>query len=70
LLAGLHVRDREPLVLIGVVGLDHVQAAQALGVSRATFRVRLLRARRALARARAKAGEAQDRAHETKEATT
>jgi RNA polymerase sigma factor (sigma-70 family) len=50
-LARVHPRDREPLILIGVVGLDHAQAAQALGISRASFRVRLLRARRAIAQA-------------------
>ena len=70
LLERLHARDREPLLLVGVVGLDHAQAAQALGISRAS-RVRLLRARRALARARARADRSQDRTiHKAKEATT
>jgi RNA polymerase sigma factor (sigma-70 family) len=70
LLARLHARDREPLLLVGVVGLDYAQAAQALGISRATFRVRLLRARRALARARTRADGSQDRTREAAEATT
>jgi RNA polymerase sigma factor (sigma-70 family) len=69
-LAGLHSRDREPLLLIGVVGLDHAQAAQALGVSRATFRVRLLRARRALAREHARGPGSQARKRDAEEATT
>jgi RNA polymerase sigma factor (sigma-70 family) len=43
----LHLRDREPLVLVGHVGLTHTQAAQALGISGASFRIRLMRARRA-----------------------
>jgi RNA polymerase sigma-70 factor (ECF subfamily) len=49
----LHVRDREPLVLLGYVGLTSAQAAQALGISGTAFRVRLMRARRALRKARA-----------------
>jgi RNA polymerase sigma-70 factor (ECF subfamily) len=69
-LARLHARDREPLLLIGVVGLDHAQAAQALGISRATFRVRLLRARRALAKTRAHANGSRDRTREAAEART
>jgi RNA polymerase sigma factor (sigma-70 family) len=49
----LHVRDREPLVLLGYLGLTPAQAAQALGISGTAFRVRLMRARRALRKARA-----------------
>jgi len=47
----LHLRDREPLILLGHVGLSHIEAAQALGISTAAFRVRLMRARRALRKA-------------------
>lgn len=49
----LHVRNREPLVLLGYVGLTPAQAAQALGMSGTAFRVRLMRARRALRKVRA-----------------
>jgi RNA polymerase sigma-70 factor (ECF subfamily) len=51
----VHVRDREPLVLLGYVGLTPTQAAQALGISSGAFRVRVMRARRALRKARAQA---------------
>lgn len=51
----LHARDREPLVLLGYVELTPAQAAQALGISAAAFRVRVMRARRALRKARAQA---------------
>lgn len=42
--------EREVLLLIAWDGLDPTRAAQALGCSPATFRVRLHRARRAVAR--------------------
>jgi RNA polymerase sigma-70 factor (ECF subfamily) len=51
----LHVRDREPLVLLGYVGFTSAEAAQAMGISGAAFRVRVMRARRALRKARAQA---------------
>lgn len=54
----LHLRDREPLVLLGHVGLSSAEAAQALGISPATFRVRLMRARRALRKALTQSSEA------------
>ncbi len=44
-------RHREVLLLVGADGLDHEQAATALGLSPGAFRNRLLRARRALRRA-------------------
>jgi RNA polymerase sigma factor (sigma-70 family) len=47
----LSYRHREVLLLIGPDGLDHAQAAVALGLSPSAFRNRLLRARRALRRA-------------------
>lgn len=47
----LSYRHREVLLLVGPDGLDHAQAAEALGVSPGAFRNRLLRARRALRRA-------------------
>lgn len=43
--------DREALTLIAWDGLSYREAAQALGVREGTFAVRLLRARRRLARA-------------------
>jgi RNA polymerase sigma-70 factor (ECF subfamily) len=49
----LHLRNREPLVLLGYVGLTPAQAAQALGISGTAFRVRVMRARRALRKVRA-----------------
>jgi RNA polymerase sigma-70 factor, ECF subfamily len=42
--------DREALTLIAWDGLSHREAAEALGVREGTFAVRLLRARRRLAR--------------------
>ena len=42
--------DREALLLIGWEGLDHPTAAKVLGCSAVTFKVRLHRARRRLAR--------------------
>lgn len=44
----LHERDRELLTLVAWDGLSHEEAAEALGCSRATFAVRLHRARRRL----------------------
>lgn len=46
----LSSRHREVLLLVGPDGLDHEQAAEALGLSPSAFRNRLLRARRALRR--------------------
>ena len=50
-LAGLGERDREALRLVAWEDLDPEQAARAAGCSRATFAVRLHRARRRLAAA-------------------
>jgi RNA polymerase sigma-70 factor (ECF subfamily) len=50
-LAGLSERDREVLLLVAWEDLDPASAAAALGCSRATFAVRLHRARRRLAAA-------------------
>ena len=50
-LAGLGERDREALRLVAWEGLGPEQAARAAGCSRATFAVRLHRARRRLAAA-------------------
>jgi RNA polymerase sigma-70 factor (ECF subfamily) len=47
-LAALGEADRELLLLVGWDGLRPAEAAQSLGCSAATFRVRLLRARRRL----------------------
>lgn len=44
----LSVGDREALWLVGPLGLTGAQAAEALGVSPAAFRMRLMRARRSL----------------------
>jgi RNA polymerase sigma-70 factor (ECF subfamily) len=49
-LARLDEIDRETLLLVAWEGLDHGGAAYAAGCSAATFRVRLFRARRRLAR--------------------
>jgi RNA polymerase sigma factor (sigma-70 family) len=65
----LHVRDREPLVLLGYVGLTPAQAAQALGVSGTAFRVRVMRARRALRKVHAQT-KAESAPPSTQEATT
>jgi RNA polymerase sigma factor (sigma-70 family) len=46
--AGLSAGQREALLLISEDGLTPAEAAQVLGVSGATFRVRLARARRAV----------------------
>lgn len=54
-LARLNERDREILLLIAWEDLDPSSAAAALGCSRATFAVRLHRARRRLAAAMAQA---------------
>jgi RNA polymerase sigma factor (sigma-70 family) len=54
-LARLNERDREILLLIAWEDLDPSSAATALGCSRATFAVRLHRARRRLAAAMAQA---------------
>jgi RNA polymerase sigma factor (sigma-70 family) len=50
-LAGLAERDREALMLVAWEGLDAKRAARAAGCSRATFAVRLHRARQRLDRA-------------------
>jgi RNA polymerase sigma factor (sigma-70 family) len=47
-MARLPARQREALLLIGEDGLTPAEAARVLGVSGATFRVRLARARRAV----------------------
>jgi RNA polymerase sigma factor (sigma-70 family) len=47
----LSVGDREVLWLVGPLGFSGAQAAQALGVSPAAFRMRLMRARRLLRKA-------------------
>ena len=47
-IATLPERHREVLWLVGSDGLSTAEAAAALGISAGTFRVRLLRARRAL----------------------
>jgi RNA polymerase sigma factor (sigma-70 family) len=44
----LSVGDREALWLVGPLGLSGAQAAEALGMSPAAFRMRLMRARRSL----------------------
>jgi RNA polymerase sigma factor (sigma-70 family) len=49
-LAALTATDREALLLVAWEGLDHRAAAYAAGCSVTTFRVRLYRARRRLAR--------------------
>jgi RNA polymerase sigma-70 factor (ECF subfamily) len=49
-LARLSPADREALLLIGWEGLDHTAAAQVLGCPAVTFKVRVHRARRRLAR--------------------
>jgi RNA polymerase sigma factor (sigma-70 family) len=54
-LARLNERDREILLLVAWEDLDPASAAAALGCSRATFAVRLHRARRRLAAAMAQA---------------
>ena len=56
-LAALRRSDQETLRLIEWEQLDVAAAAQVMGCSAATFRVRLHRARRRLARALVKAGE-------------
>jgi RNA polymerase sigma-70 factor, ECF subfamily len=55
-LAGLRPNDQEALRLIEWEQLDVAAAAQAMGCSAATFRVRLHRARRRFARALGQAG--------------
>jgi RNA polymerase sigma-70 factor, ECF subfamily len=50
-LAGLAEHDREALMLVAWEGLDAKRAARAAGCSRATFAVRLRRARQRLDRA-------------------
>jgi RNA polymerase sigma-70 factor (ECF subfamily) len=59
-LATLSATDREALLLIAWEGLEPARAAAALGCTRATFNVRLHRARKRLERALAgeRAGEA------------
>ncbi len=49
-LRALSAADREALLLIGWEGLDHAAAARVLGCSAVTFKVRVHRARRRLAR--------------------
>lgn len=46
----LSVGDRDALWLVGPLGLSGAQAAEALGMSPAAFRMRLMRARRSLQR--------------------
>jgi RNA polymerase sigma factor (sigma-70 family) len=50
-LARLSKRDREVLWLVGPLELTNIQAADALGMAPAAFRMRLMRARRALDKA-------------------
>ncbi len=50
-LAALGERDREALALVAWEGLDHRDAATAMGCSTGAFAVRVHRARRKLARA-------------------
>lgn len=50
-MARLRPREQETLLLVGAEGLAPAQAAAALGISGAAFRMRLRSARRALARA-------------------
>lgn len=57
-LLSLPERDREALTLISWDGLSRREAAQALGIREGTLAVRLLRARRRLARALERAPEA------------
>jgi RNA polymerase sigma-70 factor (ECF subfamily) len=57
-LAKLSDRDREVLLLVAWEDLDPESAAVVLGCSRATFAVRLHRARRRLAAAMAQTGRA------------
>lgn len=57
-LARLSDRDREVLLLVAWEDLDPASAAMVLGCSRATFAVRLHRARRRLAAAMAQTGSA------------
>lgn len=55
----LKVGDREALWLVGPLGLSGAQAAQALGMSPAAFRMRLMRARRLLRKAVKRSPQAQ-----------
>ncbi len=50
-MATLKPREEEALLLVGAEGLAPSQAAAALGITGAAFRMRLLSARRALTRA-------------------
>jgi RNA polymerase sigma-70 factor, ECF subfamily len=68
-LAKLSDSDREELLLIAWEDLDPAAAAAVLGCSRATFAVRLHRARRRLAAALAQSGHARDINLLAKEAT-
>jgi RNA polymerase sigma factor (sigma-70 family) len=54
-MAGLRPRAREALLLVGADGLSPADAARVVGVSAATFRMRLTAARRGLAKALAAA---------------
>jgi RNA polymerase sigma-70 factor (ECF subfamily) len=49
-LASLPLASREVLLLVGVAGLDHKDAAAVCGISQEAFRQRLSRARAALSR--------------------
>lgn len=57
-MATLKPRDREALLLVGAEGLTPAEAAAVLGISGAAFRMRLRSARRALAQALERSGEA------------
>jgi len=50
-LASMPATSREVLLLVGVAGLDHADAAEVCGITTDTLRQRLHRARAALARA-------------------
>jgi RNA polymerase sigma factor (sigma-70 family) len=66
----LKPRFREALLLVGEGGLTPTEAARVLGVSAATFRMRLSAARRALAKAlHANAGQTTAQRTDTRQAT-
>jgi RNA polymerase sigma-70 factor, ECF subfamily len=62
--------DREALLLVAWEDLTPTQAARALGIQATAFRVRLLRARRRMRQAPAKAADEQDHLHARPELET